>query len=157
MSKRARPCRASCQGLLWLLRPSTTYQFLRDSSQILTTGSKNQRHPRIRQLELTAKNCRERQAFAKLAEVGLAGFDVTVVAGSKGFKATGAGARTAGVLERSTIRVAGEGAIDAIAARLRAWNPSHLAITRPQTAGFCGWMFNVSSAKLGTSPVLDVR
>src|ERR1700730_10570514 len=82
-------------------------------------------------------------------EVGLAALDVTVVAGSMGaiFKATRVGARTAGVLEKSTIRVAGEGAIEAIAAvgkttvRLAPVAFVYVAVTRPQLLASAGGWF----------------
>jgi hypothetical protein len=62
-------------------------------------------------------------------------------------KATRAGARTAGVLERSTIRVAGRGAIEAIATvgktttRLAPVAFVYVAVTRPHLlASAGGWV-----------------
>jgi hypothetical protein len=82
-------------------------------------------------------------------EVGLAALDLTVVAGSMGaiFKATRASVRTAGPLERSTIRVAGEGAMGALAAvgkttvRLTPIALVYVAVTRPQLLVSAGGWF----------------
>jgi hypothetical protein len=82
-------------------------------------------------------------------EVGLAALDVTVVAGGVGAAAQAArfGVRTAGVVEKSTVRLAAEGAYEAISAvgktsvRVAPIAFVYVAITRPQLiASAGGWI-----------------
>jgi hypothetical protein len=82
-------------------------------------------------------------------EVGLAALDVTVVAGGVGAvaKAVRIGVGTAEVVEKSTVRLAAEGAYEAISAvgkttvRVAPIAFAYVAITRPQLiASAGGWI-----------------